>query len=81
MRKFKPGKPKKVSSQIKEKIAQVLRDNLLQRLPQLSSRKEAEDLESNLYILWSEGIISDFEYYQYSQKIKEICKENNWAMP
>lgn len=73
--------PKKGSRFIKKAIAQVLHDNLSQRLPQLQSFEEAAELESKLYTLRTEGILNDAECNQYLEQIKEICKENNWAMP
>lgn len=74
-------KPKKIPRPIKQAIAQVLRENLLERLPQLSTPEEASELESSLYTLRTAGILTDTEYNLYAAKIKEICKENNWAMP
>lgn len=50
-------------------------------IPNLQTFAQASELESNLYQARNGGMISDSEYMKYSNQIKEVCKENGWAMP
>lgn len=50
-------------------------------IPNLQSYDQASELESNLFQARSGGLISDSEYVKYSNMVKEVCKQNNWAMP
>lgn len=50
-------------------------------IPHLQSYEQAAGLESDLYNARHGGMISDTEYVKYSNMVKEVCKQNNWAMP
>lgn len=79
MRKFKVKPAKAVKN--KDFIMKQWRVLAPVVIASLHTPQEASKLESDLYNARTCGLITDSEYNQYVEKIKEICKENNWAMP
>ena len=79
MRKFKLKPSKAVKN--KDFIMKQWRVFAPVVIASLKTPEEASKLETDLFNCRACGLISDSEYVEYSNQVKEVCKKNNWAMP
>lgn len=60
-------------------IVKQLKKVLREAIPRLETLEQAQQLESQIYLARSNGILSDSEYQELSLAINEVCHAQGWA--